>query len=64
MKNITSRNRAALYSVFSALSIISYVSAAPQADRVQALPDCGPLPSAWYSGYLPVSPTKSLHYLF
>ena len=33
-------------------------------DRVDSLPDCAPLPSAWYSGYLDLTPTKSLHYIF
>jgi carboxypeptidase C (cathepsin A) len=33
-------------------------------DKMTALPDCAPLPSAWYSGFLDVSPSKSLHYVF
>ena len=33
-------------------------------DQVKSLPDCAPLPSSWFSGYLSVSPTKSLHYIF
>ena len=33
-------------------------------DRVSALPSVGPLPSRWWSGYLNVSETKSLHYVF
>jgi carboxypeptidase C (cathepsin A) len=28
------------------------------------MPDCAPLPSNWYSGYIDVSETKSLHYVF
>jgi carboxypeptidase C (cathepsin A) len=44
--------------------LLGFVVAAPKAERVQALPDCGPLPSAWYSGYLPVSDTKALHYVY
>jgi carboxypeptidase C (cathepsin A) len=46
------------------LLLLGTVHAAPKAERVQALPLCGPLPSAWYSGYLPVSDTKSLHYMY
>ena len=34
-------------------------------DQVKSLPDCAPLPSAWYSGYLDVPGTKKqLHYVF
>ncbi len=33
-------------------------------DKVAGLPDCATLPSNWYSGYLDVTPTKSLHYIF
>jgi hypothetical protein len=38
--------------------------AAYKPDKVQALPFCGPLPTAWYSGYLKVTDTKSLHYVY
>lgn len=38
--------------------------AAPEAEKVSGLPKCPPLPSAWYSGYLQVSLTKSLHYVY
>jgi carboxypeptidase C (cathepsin A) len=38
--------------------------AAYKPDRVQALPFCGPLPTTWYSGYLKVTDTKSLHYVY
>lgn len=45
--------------------LASVALAAPAADRVQILPDAGPLPTPWYSGYLnTTSPTKLLHYLF
>ena len=27
-------------------------------DKVAAMPDCAPLPSAWFSGYLDVTATK------
>jgi cathepsin A (carboxypeptidase C) len=33
-------------------------------DKVTSLPSCAPLPSAWYSGYLSVTATKELHYVF
>ena len=35
-----------------------------QTDKVDSLPSCAPLPSDWYSGYLDVSETKQLHYIF
>jgi carboxypeptidase C (cathepsin A) len=35
-----------------------------QTDKVTAMPSCAPLPSAWYSGYLTVTQTKQLHYVF
>lgn len=40
------------------------VLGAPIADKVQYLPDAGPLPTAWYSGYLDVTVTKKLHYIY
>ena len=42
----------------------SFVHAARDADAVKSLPDCGPLQSSWYSGYLNVSEGKALHYVF
>jgi carboxypeptidase C (cathepsin A) len=33
-------------------------------DKMASLPDCAPLPSNWYSGFLDVSATKNLHYVF
>lgn len=33
-------------------------------DVVDSMPSCAPLPSAWYSGYLSVTNTKALHYVF
>lgn len=33
-------------------------------DKMTSLPDCAPLPSNWYSGFLDVTATKSLHYVF
>ena len=32
-------------------------------DKVLGLPDCAPLPSNWYSGYLGISESKALHYV-
>lgn len=32
-------------------------------DRVVSLPDCGPIPSPMYSGYLNVSDTRALYYV-
>jgi len=40
------------------------VQAARDADAVKSLPDCGPLQSQWYSGYLNISSGKALHYVF
>jgi carboxypeptidase C (cathepsin A) len=46
------------------LGLASLAHAKVDADKVVSLPDCAPLPSAWYSGYLNISSTKSLHYVF
>jgi len=40
------------------------VIAAPAAEKVDSLPDTTPFDSDTYSGYLTVSATKSLHYVF
>ncbi|TNV78909.1 hypothetical protein FGO68_gene989 [Halteria grandinella] len=40
------------------------LGADPIADKVQSLPDCAPLPSNMFSGYLPVTQQKALHYVF
>lgn len=51
--------------LFGALALLlAPAFAAPIGHRVQALPDAGPLPSEWYSGYLTVTDTKKLHYIF
>lgn len=51
--------------VFAALLGLSTVYGAKEADLVKKLPDCGDtLPSKWYSGYLNVTQTKALHYIF
>lgn len=47
-----------------ALLGISVTQAAKADDEVKSLPECPPLPSKWYSGFLPVTETKSLHYVF
>ena len=50
--------------LFSAAALVAVALAAPAGDRVQSLPDAGPLPSPWYSGYLQTtSATKQLHYI-
>ncbi|CDW86436.1 carboxypeptidase c (cathepsin a) [Stylonychia lemnae] len=51
------------------LAAILGLTAVVQADRpndlVKSIPNCGDsLPTKWYSGYLDVSETKSLHYVF
>jgi carboxypeptidase C (cathepsin A) len=43
---------------------ISFVLADYPADLVPEFPNCGPFGYPVYSGYLDVSPTKSLHYVF
>ena len=44
---------------------LSVAHSAPSADQVQVLPDCGPLASPMYSGYLnTTSPSKQLHYIY
>lgn len=51
--------------VLATLLGLSSVSADRPNDLVTALPDCGStLPSKWYSGYLNVGDSKSLHYVF
>ena len=40
------------------------VQAANEKARVESLPDVGPLPSKWYSGYYGITKTKALHYVF
>jgi cathepsin A (carboxypeptidase C) len=50
--------------VLTALLGLAAVMADRPDDKVTSLPDTGSLPSAWYSGYLNVSSTKALHYVF
>lgn len=35
-----------------------------ESDIMRQLPDCEPFPYNAYSGYLPLTPTKALHYVF
>ena len=58
MRNLQASVLAAL------LGLSSFASAFKPADYVTNLPDCDRLSSDWFSGYLNVSPTKSLHYVF
>jgi carboxypeptidase C (cathepsin A) len=59
----TMKNSALLLLLGSMFHIAS--AANNKTDRVQGLPSCAPLPSAWYSGFLNVRPTaKQLHYVF
>ena len=53
-----------LYLFLLGLISISNVMGAIVADKVDSLPQCGPLLSEWYSGYLKVSEGKSLFYVF
>jgi hypothetical protein len=53
-----------IFTIFAAASTYSVLGANNKTDRVSALPNVGPLPSRWWSGYLNVSNTKSLHYVF
>lgn len=46
------------------LGLSATVGALRPQDYVTALPDCNRLSSDWFSGYLQVSETKSLHYVF
>ena len=46
-------------------ALVGYVAAAFEADRVASMPDMGTFNSyGFFSGYLDVDDTKSLHYLF
>jgi len=46
----------------AALSAIAF--AAPEADRVESLPNATPFDTNTYSGYLQATETKKLHYVF
>jgi carboxypeptidase C (cathepsin A) len=49
---------------FFATCLAAVVIAAPTAEKVTSLPDTTPFDSDTYSGYLKVSDTKELHYVF
>jgi cathepsin A (carboxypeptidase C) len=46
------------------LGLASTTVAMPVHDRVTKLPDCGMMPSNWYSGYMDASQGKHLHYVY
>jgi carboxypeptidase C (cathepsin A) len=50
--------------VFGAILSSVVFAANNVTDKVISLPSCAPLPSNWWSGFLNISPTKSLHYIF
>ena len=54
-----------LKSTVAALLAVTVVQAANNVtDKVTSLPDCAPLPTNWYSGFMDVTASKSLHYVF
>ena len=59
MKNIYKKYLIALAGLVALTSAVDN-----KTDAVTSLPSCSPLPSAWYSGFLSVTPTKQLHYIF
>ena len=50
--------------LLSILGLATTVLGARDADIVTSLPNVGPLPSKWYSGYLNVNEDKQLFYVF
>jgi carboxypeptidase C (cathepsin A) len=57
--------RVLAFVALTALLALGTYGANNRTDRVAAMPQCGPLKSAWYSGFLNVRPTgKGLHYVF
>ena len=73
INNISSQSNYYIYKMRTDLLILASAAfilsdtvqgANNKTDRVSALPSVGPLPSRWWSGYLNVSETKSLHYVF
>ena len=57
--------RAIAFVALTAILALGAQAANNRTDRVAAMPQCGPLKSAWYSGFLNVRPTgKGLHYVF
>lgn len=64
MKDYLSKKAAVLVALLAATTTM-VLAADKKADRVQGLPNVvSPLPSKWYSGYLNVTDTKLLHYIF
>lgn len=63
-RSASSRLLKLLIATTLAVSLNTVSAANRTADKVTGLPGCAPLPSKWYSGYLNVSSTKSLHYIF
>lgn len=53
-----------MWKSFASALLIGAVFAAPAADVMGNLPDAPAFQTAMYSGYLTVSATKSLHYVF
>jgi len=49
---------------FTTAVLVAVTLAAPAEDLMGALPDAPAFTTTTYSGYLPVSDTKSLHYVF
>jgi hypothetical protein len=54
------------FSLFASVAALltSPATAKPQEDKVTSMPEFPSLPSDIYSGYLPVTDTKKLHYVF
>ncbi len=50
--------------LLGATSVYCGRSVGVESDVMRQLPDCDPFPYNAYSGYLDVSETKSLHYVF
>jgi carboxypeptidase C (cathepsin A) len=53
-----------MFRTFATALISATVFAASEADRMNNLPDAPAFTTNMYSGYLPVTDTKSLHYVF
>ena len=49
---------------FAAALVTAVAIAAPADEKMDNLPDAPAFPTNTYSGYLPVTETKSLHYVF
>lgn len=51
-------------SILLTTTLVAVKAANQTTDKMTALPEAGPLPTEWYSGFLEVTPTKALHYVF